>query len=145
MSPKKKTTRAPKRRPATRTTPTATPVAREAAVLEDPRRWPLALWAVLVLVWLCGSALTFVLAMAEATYITSGAEVTTQSRRDVVGYLIGLLVFAVGSPLAGAITAAVLRRWIAATVFALALLASAGLLFWLAPPGQMLAAISGAY
>lgn len=133
MPPKKSTPRRP------------TAAHSHTATLKDPRRWPLALWAVLVLTWLLGSAMTFVLSLAEATYITSGAEVTTQSRRNVAGYLIGLVVFALGTPLAGAITAGVLRRRLAAAMFATLLLISAALLFSLIPPGEIFPAIWQAY
>ncbi|RNL81829.1 hypothetical protein [Halostreptopolyspora alba] len=126
--------------------PTRTTAAHDdTTVLGDPRRWPLALWAVLVLTWLLGSTVTFALFLVEAAHITSGAEVTTQSRRDVAAYLIGLLVFALGTPLAGAITAGVLRRRLATALFATLLLVSAGILFSLIPPSETLPAIWGAY
>ncbi len=140
MSPKKNTTGTPNR-----ATSTTTPPHREPAVLGDPRRWPLVLWAILALTWILGSALTFFLAITQAAYITSGVEVTTQDQRDMVGYLAGLLIFALGTPLAGAITATVMRRRIAAVIFAVLLLATAGVLFWLIPPAAMLDATRGAY
>ncbi|MFC7740334.1 hypothetical protein ACFQXA_04245 [Nocardiopsis composta] len=58
-------------------------------------------------------------------------------------YLLGLIVCALAVPAAGAVTAALLRRRIAAAMFALATTASAIALFSLGSPAQLLDALRG--
>ncbi|WP_067974721.1 hypothetical protein [Nocardiopsis trehalosi] len=117
--------------------------ARTPVVVDEPRpRWPLALWAGLVLVWVAGSAVFLVLYLAEALYLLT-EEVTDAGRRAAGSYLLGLVVCALGAPLAGAVAAAVLRRRIAAILFGVALAVSALALFTVAPPGEVAAALTG--
>ncbi|WP_046470567.1 hypothetical protein [Allosalinactinospora lopnorensis] len=152
MSPKKKNPRNRAQRNGTATSRTAPAdprspgrPSRTPVVLDDRRRWPLAVWTVLAVAWLGGSALFFVLYLAEGLNLLTSGEVTTEARRATAWHLIWLLVFALGTPLAGAITALVVRRKVAAAMFSAALLISAGALFSLAPPTEMLSAIRGAF
>ncbi|MBB6171796.1 cation transport ATPase [Nocardiopsis mwathae] len=150
MSPKKKNTRKPRGRrpdPAAPTTPAtdpARPAARTPVVLEEPRRWPVAVWSLLTIAWLGGSALFFLLYLAEGFAMLNAEEVTDAARRTTAWYLVWLLVFALLVPLGGAAAAAALRRKVAAVMFTLALLLSGAVLFSLASPADMAAAIGGA-
>lgn len=116
-----------------------TPVA-----LDEPRaRWPIALWTLLTLAWLGGTALFFVLVLAEGLAMMDAPEVADASLRSTAWYLTGMLVCALAVPLAGAATAALMRRRIAAALFALATAASAIALFTLASPAELFQALRG--
>ncbi|MDA8370003.1 MAG: hypothetical protein M0026_09030 [Nocardiopsaceae bacterium] len=136
--PPKNTRRAPAAPQPRQRTISRTPVA-----IDERRRWPVALWSALTCAWLIGSPLFLVLYLAEGFALLNATEITDTARRTTALYLTGLVAAALGAPLAGALTAALLRRRIAAALFTLALLASAGALFTLASPAEILAGIRG--
>ncbi|MDA2811764.1 hypothetical protein O4J56_14070 [Nocardiopsis sp. RSe5-2] len=114
--------------------------------LDEPRpRWPLALWTLLALVWLGGTALFFILVLAEGLAMMDhqSPQELAPSLRATAWYLIGMLTCALAVPAAGAATAALLRRKIAAGLFALATAASAIAVFTLAGPTEIIDALRG--
>ncbi|WP_017624515.1 hypothetical protein [Nocardiopsis chromatogenes] len=152
MSPKKKNKNKHKAA-ATRTAPGPAPAGgtpeapsrrRTPVPLDEPKpRWPLALWTLLTLAWLGGTALFFILILAEGLAMMDARTPADPSLRTTAWYLLGMLTCALAVPAAGAATAAVLRRRIAAGMFALATAASAIALFTLAGPTELLAALRG--
>ncbi|MBV2363131.1 hypothetical protein ACFPZ0_13880 [Streptomonospora nanhaiensis] len=117
-------------------------VSRTPVVLDDRRRWPVAVWIALSALWLLGSAVFFVLFLAEGfALLGQDPEQAAAGMRAAAWYLLCLLVCALGVPLAGAVAAALMRRRIAAILFAVALLLSAGLLFSLDSPAGMFQAL----
>lgn len=162
MSPKKQRTRKksqPQPGPTPASTPTSTAtdnddggdasprrtISRTPVVLDDRRRWPLAVWTLLTLTWLLGTVVFFVLFLAEGFAMQTGSSSGDSAIRAAGGYLIGLLCCALLVPLAGTITAAVVRRRIAAILFGLVTLASAGALVPLGFPVDMISALAGAF
>ncbi|QBI54301.1 hypothetical protein [Streptomonospora litoralis] len=151
MSPKKKRTRTKASgRGAGTATPTAPPeasaargatpagVSRTPVVLDDRRRWPVAVWIALTCLWALGSLVFFGLFLAEG-FALMGTQGRNQdsgfaSMNTAAWYLLGLVVCALAVPLAGAVWALLLRRRIAAILFAVALALSAALLFSLDSP-----------
>ncbi|KUP96901.1 hypothetical protein [Thermobifida cellulosilytica] len=139
MSPKKKT-RKPRPRTVRRDAPARAGVVRTPVVVEEPPpRWPLLVWAALVVVWVLGSLATFMRVLAAAGMTPE--ELTDEVRAQAAWALLWLLVFALGTPLAGAVWAALLRRRVAAALFGCALAGSAVLLWLIAPPGEVWAAL----
>ncbi|MFC4562294.1 hypothetical protein ACFO4E_10550 [Nocardiopsis mangrovi] len=157
MSPKKKNPRKPKAAPAAgpRTTgaadhppapaPGGRTVSRTPVVVDDRRRWPVAVWIGLTLVWALGSPLFFLLYLAEGFAMLAQEEITDAARRATASYLVALLACALVVPLAGAVAAAVLRRRIAAILFGVVLLGSGIALFSIAPPGEIAEALRGSF
>lgn len=127
--------------------PLETPSRRRTPVpLDEPKpRWPLALWTLLTLLWLGGTALFFILVLAEGLAMMDHQtpEQLAPSLRTTAWYLIGMLTCALAVPAAGAITAALLRRKIAAGLFTLATAASAITVFTLATPAEIIDALRG--
>ncbi|GAA4901138.1 hypothetical protein [Streptomonospora salina] len=149
MSPKKKSKRpgrpaapgpgpAESGPPAARRTGPATAaasgVSRTPVVLDDRRRWPAAVWTALAAVWALGASVFFVLFLAEGFALISRDQGAGASMTAAAWYLLGLVVCALGAPVAGAVWAALLRRKIAAVLFSFALLVSAVALFSLDTP-----------
>ncbi|GLU48438.1 hypothetical protein [Nocardiopsis ansamitocini] len=131
MAPKKNTTRKPR---------TARP--REPVVLPDPRpRWPIAAWTALGALWALGSLVAFVLVLTAAGVMPE--DVTDATRREGAWALVWLLVFALAVPAAGTVWAALLRRPVAAVMFAFAFALSGAALWLIAPPAELWAALSG--
>ncbi|GAA1074584.1 hypothetical protein [Nocardiopsis composta] len=155
MSPKKKNKNKRTRPAGPRTAPTPhrdrrdgesaaeTPRRRTPVPLDGPPRWPIALWSGLTALWLIGSALFFVLILAEGLALMGETDPAPDALHTTALYLLGLIVCALAVPAAGAVTAALLRRRIAAAMFALATTASAIALFSLGSPAQLLDALRG--
>ncbi|GAA4936508.1 hypothetical protein GCM10023224_16700 [Streptomonospora halophila] len=121
----------------------ASGVSRTPVVLDDRRRWPVAVWAALTAVWTLGSLLFFVLFLAEGFAMLGETDdgAASAGMRTAAWYLLGLVVCALVAPLAGAVWAALLRRRIAAILFTVALLLSGGALFSLDTPAGIAEAI----
>ncbi|MUL40642.1 hypothetical protein FZ103_05515 [Streptomonospora sp. PA3] len=119
-------------------------VSRTPVVLDDRRRWPVAVWTALAAVWALGSLVFFVLFLAEGFAVISRGpgETAFASMSAASWYLLGLVVCALAAPLAGAVWAAVLRRRIAAILFTAALVCSAAVLFSLDSPAGIAQAIA---
>ncbi|WP_157036322.1 hypothetical protein [Streptomonospora alba] len=118
-------------------------VSRVPVVLDDRRRWPAAVWTALASVWALGSLVCFVLFLAEG-YALISQEPGTDAAAGMTAaawYLLGLVVCALGAPLAGAVWAALLRRKVAAVMFVLALVVSSAALFSMDTPAGIAAAI----
>ncbi|MDA0563441.1 hypothetical protein LG943_03720 [Streptomonospora sp. S1-112] len=115
-------------------------VSRTPVVLDDRRRWPVAVWIVLAAVWLLGSPLFLVFFLAEG-FALVGEPAAGAGMRATAWYLLGLLVCALGVPLAGAAAAVLMRRRIAALLFGAALVVSAVPLFLLASPAELFDAV----
>ncbi|MGI5121852.1 hypothetical protein ACQEU5_20290 [Marinactinospora thermotolerans] len=150
MSPKKKTRRprgaTPTRKQSGRAAPTPTrTVRRDPVVVDIPARWPLLVWSALTLIWAGGSALFFVFYLAEAFAMLGAGEVGAGARRNAAWYLVLLVVCALIVPLCGVAVALRLRRRVAAAMFAVAALLSGAALLWLAPPAELLSAMSTAF
>ncbi|WP_017537706.1 hypothetical protein [Nocardiopsis halophila] len=147
MSPKKKNKNKRKTAEQAPRTPAGTAAAsrrRTPVPLDEPKaRWPVALWTLLTLAWLGGTALFFILVLAEGLAMMDDPEVADASLRSTAWYLTGMLVCALAVPLAGAATAALIRRKIAAGLFVLATAASAIALFTLASPAELFQALRG--
>ncbi|PSK98907.1 hypothetical protein CLV63_104131 [Murinocardiopsis flavida] len=135
----------PRDEPAAAEPATVRTVSRTPVVLDPEPRWPVAVWSAAAFVWLVGTALFFVLYLAEGFAMLGEAEVTDAARRATGWYLVGLLVCALVVPLGAGVAAALMRRRIAAIGFAVALVASAAVLFSLASPGEFAMGISGAF
>ncbi|GAB3451107.1 hypothetical protein GCM10027570_27180 [Streptomonospora sediminis] len=120
-------------------------ISRTPVVLDDRRRWPAAVWTVLAAVWVLGSAVFFVLFLAEGFALVSAADsqhaAGFASMNTAAWYLLGLVVCALLAPLTGTVWAALLRRRIAAILFGAALAASGILLFTLDSPAGIFTAI----
>ncbi|MFC3997524.1 hypothetical protein ACFOVU_16445 [Nocardiopsis sediminis] len=158
MSPKKKNPRKPKAAAPAAGGPAAgaadhppapapggRTVSRTPVVLDDRRRWPVVVWIALTLVWALGSPLFFLLYLAEGFALLGQEEASASSLRVTGSYLLALLVCALVVPLAGTVAAAVLRRRIAAILFGVVLAGSGALLFTIAPPGEIAAALRGSF
>lgn len=118
-------------------------VSRTPVVLDDRRRWPAAVWTALASVWALGSLACFVLFLAEGLALI-GREPGTNAAAGMTAaawYLLGLVVCALGAPLAGAVWAALLRRKVAAVMFVLALVVSSAALFSMDTPAGIAEAI----
>ncbi|MFW5417969.1 hypothetical protein J0910_15260 [Nocardiopsis sp. CNT-189] len=111
--------------------------------LDGPPRWPIALWSGLAALWLIGSALFFILILAEGIALMGETDPAPDALRTTALYLLGLIVCALAVPAAGAAAAAWLRRKTAAALFALATAASAIALFSLGSPAQLFDALRG--
>ncbi|MDA2803935.1 hypothetical protein [Nocardiopsis suaedae] len=112
--------------------------------LDEPKpRWPIALWTLLTLAWLGGTALFFLLILAEGLAMMDPQRSAEPSLRATAWYLVGMVTCALAVPAAGAATAALLRRKIAAGLFTLATAASAIAVFTLAGPAQIIDALRG--
>ncbi|MDT0303752.1 hypothetical protein [Streptomonospora wellingtoniae] len=121
----------------------ASGVSRTPVVLDDRRRWPVAVWTALTAVWTLGSLAFFVLFLAEGFAMLGETDggAASAGMRTAAWYLLGLVLCALAAPLAGAVWAALLRRRIAAILFAAALLLSGGALFSLDTPAGIAEAI----
>ncbi|MEY9212049.1 putative membrane protein [Thermobifida halotolerans] len=100
---------------------------------------PLLVWGALVVVWVLGSLSSFMGVLASAGVMPE--DVTDATRREGAWALLWLLVFALLTPLVGVVVAAVLRRRVAAALFGCALLLSGGVLWLIAPFGEVWAAL----
>lgn len=120
-------------------------ISRTPVVLDDRRRWPVAVWTALAAVWVLGSLVFFVLFLAEGFALMGTAEgdraAGYASMNTAAWYLLGLVVCALLAPLTGTVWAALLRRRIAAILFGVALAASGILLFTLDSPAGIFTAI----
>lgn len=148
MSPKKrkrKASGAADGGPQQRTRTGTRTVSRVPVVVDDRRRWPVAVWIAAVLAWLLGSALFFVLYLAEGFAMLGETQISDAARRTTAFYLLGLLGCALLVPLAAGTAAVLLRRRIAAIGFGAMLLASLAVLLFLASPGEFLGAIAGGF
>ncbi|WP_017591759.1 hypothetical protein [Nocardiopsis potens] len=153
MSPKKKNKNKRTRPAAARPAPARGEGGREKAAgtsrrrtpvpLDGPPRWPIALWSGLTALWLIGSALFFVLVLAEGLALMGETDPAPDALHTTALYLLGLIVCALAVPAAGAAAAAWLRRKTAAAMFALATTASAIALFSLGSPAELFDALRG--
>ncbi|MFJ9553398.1 hypothetical protein ACIRPH_06255 [Nocardiopsis sp. NPDC101807] len=126
-------------------------ISRTPVVVADPpdRRITL-LWVVLTLVWALGTFLALANLLFTAMDLQDAAVAAAdptapapQEAMDAVGNaLVWVLVLALGVPAAGAVTALVLRRRIAAIGFTAALVLSAAPLLWVMPPAELWGALS---
>ncbi|GAB3473107.1 hypothetical protein [Nocardiopsis coralliicola] len=124
--------------------PAETSRRRTPVVLDPPRkRWPVLLWCSLTAVWLGGSAIFLALVLAEALFLFQSEEPDPAALRNMGAYLALLLFCGIAVPLGGAITAAVLRRRIAAIGFTVACIASIGVAVAVASPADYARALFG--
>ncbi|AAZ55568.1 hypothetical protein Tfu_1532 [Thermobifida fusca YX] len=140
MAPKKRK-KARARRPAASRTHATPPlkVSRTPLRVDEPPRWPMLVWSLLVVVWVLGSLTALMGVMASVTVLLD--DVTDQARRQGAWALVWLLGCGLGVPLVGTVWAALLRRRVAAALFGCAFVGSAVLLGLLASPGEIWAAL----
>lgn len=119
-------------------------------VADPPDRRITLLWVALTVLWVMGTFLALahllfvVMDLQEAALaMEDPAAPPPADTLDAVGdALVWVLVFALAVPAAGAVTALVLRRRIAAIGFATALVVSAVPLLWVMPPAELWDALS---
>jgi hypothetical protein len=141
VSPKKKRKTRDRRPREGSTTEPVVRTRREPVVVERSR-WPVLVWIVLAAVWAIGTPMFLVFLLAEAFAAADAQETSEELLRVLTGHLLGLVLCALAAPLAGTVTALVLRRRIAAVLFGACLLVSlVGLWVWWAPPWELIATL----